>query len=153
MEGGGGSRVALVMSQRWDADIRQALLSDTLSMPAGELLGAIAMMMAVRMHFGFDHWVAITDCLPVAGHLNRSVSASPQIQLILRAALMWLPEVHWLGVHVLRRYNERADDLSKGHAKRVRGALETEGAYVVSAAAPPVVMDLARAACQLPGKA
>ena len=148
-----GGSVALLMTQQWDSDIREALLTDRLSMPAGELLGALAMMLAVRRVNIYDHWVAVTDCLPVAGHLNRSVSASPQIQFILRAALFWLPEVHWLGVHILRGYNQHADDLSKGKASRVEAALQGEGAYVVYLPAPSVIMELARAAMALPGRA
>ena len=112
-----------LISEKWPADIQAALdrAAETgtvptgggsLSMPAAELFGIIAVADAVASARGRSATAitAIGDCAPAAAALNAATSPTAQMRSILREAgqLTTL----WLGVAVPRELNVDADRLS-----------------------------------------
>ena len=112
-----------LVSEKWPADIQAALdrAAETgtvptgggsLSMPAAELFGIIAVADAVASERGrrATAITAIGDCAPAAAALNAATSPTAQMRSILREAgqLTTL----WLGVAVPRELNVDADRLS-----------------------------------------
>eukprot|EP00900_Chrysochromulina_parva_P005823 jgi/Chrpa1/15241/Chrysochromulina_OHIO_Genome00022542-RA len=109
-----------LVSEKWPADIQAALdrAAETgtlptgggsLSMPAAELFGIIAVADAVASERGrrATAITAIGDCAPAAAALNAATSPTAQMRSILREAgqLTTL----WLGVAVPRELNVDAD--------------------------------------------
>jgi hypothetical protein len=125
-----------VVSELWPADIAAALTESALephlrtgvprfSMPAAELFTSWAVMEAAleagAPRRSTSAVIAIGDCQPAAGALNRASSPVGLIQDLLRHARADVTQ--WLGVQVPRELNLDADVLS--HPSRLRDVLDT----------------------------
>ena len=84
----------------------------TLSMPAAELFGKLAVTSAAARHAGTTptHIIAVGDCEPAEMALNAGLSGNVQMNTLLKAGRAWAPQ--WLGVHVPREWNQDGDRLS-----------------------------------------
>jgi hypothetical protein len=119
----GASNAVWLVSEKWPSDILEALQEaarvggarpglPSLSMPAAELFGAVAVAAAVAAERGEAPTAvtAVGDCDPAVGALNAASSGNAQMRVLLRAAraLTGL----WLAVSVPREANVDADRLS-----------------------------------------
>ena len=112
-----------IVSELWPADILLALRTaaagdgtgPSLSMPAAELFGSVAVASAVSTAIGSPPSAvhAITDCAPAASAINATTSGVHQLRRILRIARSCAPL--WLGVAIPREANVDADRLSHPH--------------------------------------
>ena len=112
-----------IVSELWPADILLALRTaaagdgtgPSLSMPAAELFGSVAIASAVSTAIGSPPSAvhAITDCAPAASAINATTSGVHQLRRILRIARSCAPL--WLGVAIPREANVDADRLSHPH--------------------------------------
>ena len=112
-----------IVSELWPADILLALRTaaagdsggPSLSMPAAELFGSVAIASAVSTAIGSPPSAvhAITDCAPAASAINAATSGVHQLRRILRIARSCAPL--WLGIAIPREANVDADRLSHPH--------------------------------------
>ena len=115
--------VVWLVSEPWDADARAALDRSassskehahlpSLSMPAAELFGSIAVAEAVSEARGIRPTAvyAVGDCDPAAYALNAAASGNAQIRCLLKPARDLTSQ--WLAVSVPREMNVDADRLS-----------------------------------------
>ena len=120
----GAPEVVWLVSEAWPPDVLLALQaaaavggvqgtdSGSLSMPAAELFGSIAVPEAVAAAQGTAP-VAVTaigDCDPAVGAINANSSGNPQMRALLSGARSLTPQ--WLAVSVPREANLDADRLS-----------------------------------------
>ena len=105
---------------QWPEWVRQALLSDQLSMPSGELFGSLLGKAMAEDVLRAKAVILVTDCQPVRGAVNAQSSPSPQMHELVRATYATKPSTQALCVHVKREENQAADDLSKGLGAKVR---------------------------------
>ena len=113
LEAGGAPRFAF-LQQRWSEPVQAAFDAGELSMPAGELYGAI--VMAIALAARFPHLRALylfTDCDAAKAALNAGASGSEQ----MNALLLWLhrerPKLQLLALHIPGKLNWAADGLSR----------------------------------------
>jgi hypothetical protein len=133
------ARRVIIVSELWPEDIALALAESALephlrsggprlSMPAAELFTSwacaeTAIAAGVARSDATDI-VAISDCQPACGALNRASSPVAQLQILLTHARALASQ--WLGVHVPRELNLDADVLS--HPSRVQEVLSAAAA-------------------------
>lgn len=122
----------LFMAQSWDYDSLRALQADELSMPAGEMFGAVTLLDAAITHLGrVTHAICFTDSVATANGLTTAASHAPQ----LNAMLSWLFERHrgvqFLGVHQRGLRNQASDRLSRGRGAAVLAEAEQSGLTLV----------------------
>ena len=126
-----------IVSELWPADILLALRTaaagdgtgPSLSMPAAELFGSVAIASAVSTAIGSPPSAvhAITDCAPAASAINATTSGVHQLRRILRIARSCAPL--WLGVAIPREANVDADRLTGAIELSIdarQGGLEVE---------------------------
>jgi hypothetical protein len=112
-----------LVSEQWPDDILTALQEaaregggrqgvPSLSMPAAELFGAVAVAAAVAAARGVPPTAvtAVGDCDPAVGALNAASSGNAQMRVVLGAARALTDQ--WLAVSVPREANVDADRLS-----------------------------------------
>ena len=112
-----------IISEVWPADILAALRTaaagegdgPSLSMPAAELFGSVAITAAVAAAIGSSPSAvfAITDCAPAAGVINTATSGVRQLRSLISIARACAPL--WLGIAIPREANVDADRLSHPH--------------------------------------
>ena len=112
-----------IISEVWPADILAALRTaaagegdgPSLSMPAAELFGSVAITSAVAAVIGSSPSAvfAITDCAPAAGVINTATSGVRQLRSLISIARACAPL--WLGIAIPREANIDADRLSHPH--------------------------------------
>ena len=112
-----------LVSELWPADILFALRAaaagessgPSLSMPAAELFGSVAIASVVSTAIGSSPSAvhAITDCAPAASAINSATSGVHQLRRIIRIARSCSPL--WLSVAIPREANVDADRLSHPH--------------------------------------
>ena len=118
-----------------------------LSMPAAELFCSWAMgaIMCSRLP-EVSAVVAVGDCKPACGALNKASSPVDQMRMLVHAARRTCSQ--WLAVHVHRSFNMGADELSHpANFQRLSAQLEAEGWIVERVGVPPgcweILMDAA----------
>ena len=114
-----------VVCERWPEAVRQARANadavvaartrgaPALSMPSAEAFGGVVIPRAAAAAAGVhvEAVIAVTDCQPAAGALNKASGGGvPQMRRLVAAARSWVTQ--WLGVHVPRELNVDADTLS-----------------------------------------
>ena len=114
----------------WPKDVRAALLADRISMPAGELVGAVLGKMMAEEVAKASAVILVTDCMPVEGAINAQSSPSPQLHEVVRALYATRKPTQALAVHVKREENQLADDLSKQLGESVRQRARRAGLEV-----------------------
>ena len=137
-----------LVSEWWPADVKMALQAaaaggsggrraGSLSMPAAELFGSVAVAAAVAEARGSVAMAvtAIGDCDPAVGAINAATSGNPQMRALLDAARV--ASSQWLAVSVPREANVDADRLSHpGMLADVVADAEAAGLRVRFAAIP-----------------
>ena len=136
---GHANPVFLHLERTWEEHVRQALMDNLFSMPAGECYGAVLFAHALALAFpNMSHVVVFTDSKATARALTCSSSGSPQLNYMVQ----WLHSVHphlqVLGVWQPGKRNERADALSRGAAESVVQSAAAAGMTVISMPLPHV---------------
>jgi hypothetical protein len=146
-------RQMMVVASQWPQDLKEALQTNVLSMPAGELFALACTVASVSHHVAaVTHCVVLTDSDASAAAINTGASGSPQLQAIL----LWLeemcPSLQLLGVWIPGEANTRADGLSRGVAKAGAVVAEAEeaGWHPCALPLPPHAMDRLRTFARLP---
>jgi len=149
------------------ADIRAALQSDLLSMPAGELgmlVGIAPALMAACEARGIrvTHLICMTDSIATRAAVNHDSSPSPQLNFLVSdltdslrrfSSLTDAPIPQLLGVHVPGVRNGAADGLSRGEVTRaaVLADLRANSNFLpIEVPFPDRVFDLMRTAITIP---
>ena len=143
--------VFLYTDPRWPPDVLEALQSNTLSMPAGEGIGAVVFADAMAATLpGLRHITIFTDSSPVVAALQSGNSESPQLNAIVQWLFQRRPRLQLIALHQPGKRNGAADGLS-------RHATTSVVADAVAAGARPERIDcihamsaLARAAMLVP---
>ena len=141
----------LYIDPRWPPDVILALQQDTLSMPAGEGLGAVifADILATALP-GLTHLVIFTDSSAVAVAIQANGSPSPQMNLLVRWLFERHPHVQFLALHQPGVRNDAADGLSRSRSAAVIADAVATGAHAVQLHVPPHAVALMRAAMATP---
>ena len=111
---GEGHPRLLYVEARWPDWAQRAFEANTLSMPAGEMAGTAAMVLAVRQRLeGVACVYAFTDCEPSQLAINSNASGSPQLHFVLQQMLTELGAAQILAIHQPGKRNWGADGLSR----------------------------------------
>ena len=144
----GGARQLPYVSGVWPTDVQQLLMSNALSMAAGEMFTLVATTASMVHHVaGITHVIGLTDSSATASAINSGSSGSPQMQ----ALLLWLyemcPDLQILAVWLPGVENTRADHLSRGRqrAEAVVAEAEAAGWQTTQLPLPPHALDRLRA--------
>lgn len=110
----------LFMAQEWPEDTLLALQSNALSMPAGEMFGAVVLLDAVISRLGrVTHAICFTDSVATASGLTTAASHAPQLNTMLSWLFNRNRQVQFLGVHQKGLRNQASDRLSRGKGAAV----------------------------------
>ena len=111
---GEGHPRLLYVEARWPDWAQRAFEANTLSMPAGEMAGTAAMVLAVQQRLeGVACVYAFTDCEPSQLAINSNASGSPQLHFVLQQMLTELGAAQILAIHQPGKRNWGADGLSR----------------------------------------
>ena len=128
----------------WPADIQQLLVSNVLSMAAGEMFAFASTAASIAHHVGgVTHVVGLTDSSATAAAINSGASGSPQMQ----ALLLWLyelcPGLQLLAIWLPGVENTRSDSLSRGveRAATVVAEADAAGWQTAQLPLPPHALD------------
>lgn len=108
------------MARPWGQETLRRLQQNEISMPAGEMIGAVAIIDAILRRFSeVTHVVCFTDSKATAAGLTTGSSGAMQLNRLL----IWLFERHrgkqFLGIHCPGVQNRSSDKLSRGQWKSV----------------------------------
>ena len=104
----------LYVEARWPEWAQRAFEANTLSMPAGEMAGTMAIVLAVMQRLdGVAFVYAFTDCEPSQLAINSNASGSPQLHFVLQRLLEGLGAAQVLAAHQPGKRNWAADGLSR----------------------------------------
>lgn len=135
----------LYITRKWDMTTLHALQDDIVSMPAGELCGAVALLDAVlRFAPELTHLLCFTDSKATASTLTHGNSGAPQLNRLAR----WLFERHrrvqFLGIHCPGVKNKTSDALSRGQWEAVLAEAVGQGWQLLELVPDPLLMHLMR---------
>ena len=132
----------------WPEDLQQSLMSNALSMAAGEMFTFVITTASMAHHVrGTSHVIGLTDSSATAAAINSGASGSPQMQ----ALLLWLyelcPGLQMLAIWLPGVENTRADHLSRGRQRAAAVVAEAEavGWQTANLPLPPHAFDRLRA--------
>lgn len=110
-----GATFFYYMTERWDDVTRAQLMSNVLSMPAGEAYGGVALADALAVELQTaTHMIIFTDSSPFAAAVTTGNSISPQCDEIVQWLFLRHNSTQFLGVHQKGIRNVVADALSRG---------------------------------------
>ena len=151
MEAPTGKVVFIYMDPRWPEDVLKALRGDVLSMPAGELLGAVifadALLSAVPQ---ISHLTIFTDSDATAVSIQSSSSPSPQMNVIVEWLMQRHPHVQFMALHQAGIRNQAADRLSRSDSAGVVAEAAETGALTCHIPLEAHAIDLMRLAVATP---
>jgi len=141
----------LVCAQMWPEDLREALYTNRLSMPAGELFAFVCLVATICHHVaGVTHAISFSDASAAVAAINSERSGSPQMQALLSWFYELCPELQSLAVWIEGKDNERADDLSRGRGEAVVREAREGGWEPHALPPPPGAFEVLRAIAALP---
>jgi hypothetical protein len=115
---------------RWPEQIKLALQSNKLSMPAGEGLGAVIFADAlIEAMVGITHLVIFTDSSCVSEAIQSSSSGSPQLNFVVNWLFQRHPDVQFMGIHQPGVRNHASDSLSRSASAAVLADARAAGAH------------------------
>ena len=145
-----GELLFLDMAERWPRDLQRALYVNRLSMPAGELVGAVAFADALAEALpGLAHLVVFTDSDAARATIRAGNSGSPQLNAIIQWLLERRPALQLLALHQPGARNGVSDRLSRHGAAAVRAEAVAAGARVITLPVPNGLYSMMHAAIEL----
>ena len=146
-----GQLIFIYTDPRWPPDVLEALQSNTLSMPAGEGIGAVVFADAIAAILpGISHLIIFTDSSPVVAALQSGNSNSPQLNAIVQWLFRRRPQLQIIALHQPGKRNGAADGLSRHATHSVVADAIALGARPEHIECMHVMSPLARAAMSLP---
>jgi hypothetical protein len=124
-----GAPIFLWCERRWEHDVLQALQANSVSMPAGECVGAVAFADALLTALGgVTHLIVFTDSDATAKAFTTGDSGAPQLDCAMRWLISRHPLVQFVGRHQPGVRNGAADGLSRQQEDRERVLAEASAA-------------------------
>jgi hypothetical protein len=147
----GGVLTFYYVEARWPEDILLALQGNRISMPAGEMLGMAAMVVACLAELeAVHHVVTFTDSDATRATMNSGASPAPQLNAIVQWMLAWADDVQFLAIHQKGARNEAADGISRDAASKVLEEVKSVGWRVQRLELPEGFWELCRSLLWLP---
>jgi hypothetical protein len=149
----GSKKCMIYVTGQWPADIQQMLMTNVLSMAAGELFAFICVAWAVYQRTGtVTHLVGFTDNDPTAAAINHACSGRAQMQGLLLWYYELCPQLQTLAIWLPGKKNTRSDALSRGKQKAEEVVTEAmaEGWQMNEMPVPPHAWSRFRAIAALP---
>ena len=141
----------LYTSQTWPEDIRQDLIDNVISMPAGELFGLVVITLTVIKRLeNASHMILYTDSDAAAIAINRNSSSSKQMDFLLQKLQQELGTIQLLAVHIPGVRNGVSDDLSRNGTQKAKAEATKAGFEIEELPVPEQYSDWMREAAKLP---
>ena len=137
----------------WPADLREALYTNRLSMPAGELFAFVCLVATICHHVaGVTHAISFSDASAAVAAINSERSGSPQMQALLIWFYQMCPRLQSLAVWLPGKRNTRSDAQSRGVglAAAVEREAASAGWEILSLPPPPHAFEILRSIADIP---
>lgn len=103
------------VEQLWDRESLRRLQANLWSMPAGEMFGAVMILLALGAALPkVSHMICFTDSRATARAITSNGSGAPQLHVLAQYVSEALRGVQLLGVHQPGKRNGVSDGLSRG---------------------------------------
>lgn len=146
-----GQIVFPYINPRWPEAIIRMLQANTLSMPAGEGLGAVIFADAlIEALPGVTHLTIFTDSSAVQAAIQSAGSGSPQLNFIVSWLFERHPSVQFLAIHQPGVRNTAADGLSRAASDTVLSEARAAGAHLLPLPVHQHALDLMHTAATKP---
>ena len=146
-----GERIFYFIEERWPADVIEALQSDRISMPAGEMFTMVVALVAfAEVLPGLRHAVCFTDSMATKAVLTSGASPAPQLNEMALWLFGRLPGVQILSIHQPGKRNDAADAISRADLAKVLSEVGEAGWRHVRVPIPGDAWALARRLLRLP---